>query len=77
MPVPISLLALKEVTILGSRNHHGLPEALSTLARHQTEARTLITHTFDIQQANEAYAMISAHQEPVGKVIFRMPAAQR
>jgi len=77
MPVPISLLALKEVTILGSRNHHGIPEALSTLDRHQAEARLLITHTFDIQQANEAYAMVAGHQEPVGKVVFRMPAAQR
>lgn len=76
MPVPISLLALKEVTILGSRNHHGIPEALVTLDRHQAEARRLITHTFDIQQANEAYAMIIGRQEPVGKVIFRMPAAQ-
>jgi L-gulonate 5-dehydrogenase len=76
MPVPIPLLALKEVTILGSRNHHGIPEALLTLVRHQAEARKLITHTFDIQQANEVYAMIAAHQEPVGKVVFRMPAAQ-
>lgn len=76
MPVPIPLLALKEVTILGSRNHHGIPEALETLDRHQAEARKLITHFFDIQQANEAYSMIEARQEPVGKVVFRMPAAQ-
>ena len=77
VPVPINLLALKEVTILGSRNHHGLPEALETLNRHREEARKLITHYFDIEQANEAYAMIEAHDEPVGKVVFRMPAAQQ
>jgi threonine dehydrogenase-like Zn-dependent dehydrogenase len=77
IPVPINLLALKEVTILGSRNHHGLPEALETLNRHREEARKLITHYFDIEQANEAYAMIEAHDEPVGKVVFRMPVAQQ
>jgi L-gulonate 5-dehydrogenase len=76
MPVPIPLLALKEVTVLGSRNHHGIPEALQTLNRHQDQARRLITHVFDIEQANQAYSMIEARQEPVGKVVFRMPAAQ-
>jgi L-gulonate 5-dehydrogenase len=77
MPVPIPLLTLKELTILGSRNHHGIPEALETLNRHQAEVRKLITHFFDIQQVNEAYSMIAAHREPVGKVVFRMPAAQQ
>ena len=76
LPAPIPLLALKEVTILGSRNHHGLPEALETLNRHQERVRKLITHYYDIQQANEAYEMILSRREPVGKVVFRMPAAQ-
>jgi len=76
LPVPINLLALKEITLLGSRNHHGIPEALATITRHQDQVRRLVTHFFPIQQANEAYAMVESHSEPVGKVIFRMPAAQ-
>lgn len=77
LPVDISKLALKEITLCGSRNHHGFPEAIDLVSRHREDVKRLITHHFPIDDINQAFEMITQKTEPVGKVVFDMPASKK
>ena len=70
IPVPIAELALKELDLLGSRNSLDLiPDGLRLLARHEPVVRTLITHRFPLAEINDAYRVMRARTEYVGKVV--------
>lgn len=73
IPVPMRTLALKELDLLGSRNSLNLiPAGLDLLARHAEVARSLVTHRFELGQINEAYQLMQARTEYVGKVVVNV-----
>jgi L-gulonate 5-dehydrogenase len=67
----------KELDILGSRNSLNLiPDALALLARHQEQARILLTHRFAFENLQEAYELMRSRTGNVGKILIEMPAAR-
>jgi Threonine dehydrogenase and related Zn-dependent dehydrogenases len=72
------VVPVKEVDLIGSRNSMNLiGEALEMIDRHQSEARSLITHRFDFDDLNAAFETMRSHTERVGKVAIDMPASRR
>lgn len=67
----------KELDILGSRNSLNLiPAALEVLNRHQDLADLLITHSFELENLNEAFGTMLDPANSVGKIVINMPAAE-
>lgn len=70
-------IPFKEIDIMGSRNSLNLiPDGLALLARHPSQARTLLTHRFGFRDLPKAYALMGNRTEKVGKIVIDMPAAR-
>jgi L-gulonate 5-dehydrogenase len=70
-------IPFKELDIMGSRNSLNLiPDGLALLARHPSQARTLLTHRFGFRDLPKAFALMGNRTEKVGKIVIDMPAAQ-
>jgi L-gulonate 5-dehydrogenase len=74
--LPLKDIPFKELDIMGSRNSLNLiPDGLALLARHPSQARTLLTHRFGFRDLPTAYALMANRTEKVGKIVIDMPAA--
>lgn len=74
-PLNMQHLQRKNLTLRsGTTVDHAryLAEALDHLRRHPTLAATLVTHTFPIEQLDDAYAIAADLQPSRGKVVIRM-----
>ncbi|MBT2555944.1 alcohol dehydrogenase catalytic domain-containing protein [Arthrobacter sp. ISL-5] len=68
-------LPFKELDLLGSRMSLNLiPDGLAMLARHQDQARALMTHRFDFHDLQQAYRLMQGRTEKIGKILIQMPA---
>ncbi|MDQ0620476.1 zinc-dependent alcohol dehydrogenase [Arthrobacter globiformis] len=75
--VPMNAMPFKEIDLLGSRNSLNLiPAGLELLARHRDQARALMTHRFAFENLQQAFELMRSRDEPVGKIVVDMPAAQ-
>ncbi|WP_087872650.1 alcohol dehydrogenase catalytic domain-containing protein [Arthrobacter globiformis] len=74
--VPMNAIPFKEIDLLGSRNSLNLiPAGLELLARHQDQARALMTHRFAFDNLQQAFELMRSRTEPVGKIVVDMPAS--
>ncbi|QCB96419.1 2-deoxy-scyllo-inosamine dehydrogenase [Arthrobacter sp. PAMC25564] len=70
-------IPFKELDLMGSRNSLDLiPDGLALLARHQDQARSLVTHRFGFENLQQAYELMRNRTGKVGKILIEMPAAQ-
>lgn len=74
---PLSLLAFKEIDLMGSRNSTGLmPEALALIGRHPDTVRRLLTHRFPISRLSDAFETMRDRTQRVGKILIDLPAGE-
>jgi L-iditol 2-dehydrogenase len=67
-----SIMRRKELTIFNvRRSNHETPEALDLLQAHPDWFAPLLTHTRDLEQIGEAFAIASQYRDGVGKMIVR------
>ncbi|MCI9134500.1 MAG: alcohol dehydrogenase catalytic domain-containing protein [Lachnospiraceae bacterium] len=69
-PVVYAKVNLKEARISGSRLEAGkFPVVIGALKRHEEHIKAQITHTFPMEQVNEAFALAASRDPAVGKVV--------
>jgi L-gulonate 5-dehydrogenase len=74
--VPMNTIPFKEIDLLGSRNSLNLiPAGLQLLARHQAQARALMTHRFGFEDLQQSFELMRSRTEPVGKIVVDLPGA--
>ncbi len=72
VPMDGSAMRRKELTIFNvRRSNHETQEALELLDAHAEWFAPLLTHTREIEQINEAFAIASQYRDGVGKMIVR------
>jgi L-iditol 2-dehydrogenase len=72
VPMDGSAMRRKELTIFNvRRSNHETHEALQLLDAHAEWFAPLLTHTRDIGQIDEAFAIASQYRDGVGKMIVR------
>lgn len=71
-PVVYAKINLKEARISGSRLESGkFPVVIEALPRHQAHIKAQITHSFPVEQINEAFELAAGRNPDVGKVIVK------
>jgi threonine dehydrogenase-like Zn-dependent dehydrogenase len=71
--IPVIEFSRKELDVLGSRNNAGLfPAAVDLVARSRERVRSLITHTYPLDETPEAIRFAIDHPEEVEKVVVRV-----
>ena len=71
--VPVIEFTRKELNVLGSRNNAGVfGDAVDLVRRNRDRVRSLITHTYELEQVAEAVQFAVDHPEQVQKVIVRV-----
>jgi len=72
VPMDGSAMRRKELTIFNvRRSNHETEEALELLNAHADWFSPLLTHTREVGQIGEAFAIASQYSEDVGKMIVR------
>ena len=72
VPMDGSAMRRKELTIFNvRRSNHEAQEALELLHAHTEWFAPLLTHTREIEQIDDAFAIASQYQDGVGKMIVR------
>jgi L-iditol 2-dehydrogenase len=72
IPMDGSAMRRKELTIFNvRRSNHETQEALELLDAHAEWFAPVLTHTREIEQINEAFAIASQYRDDVGKMIVR------
>jgi len=75
LSVPVIEFTRKELNVLGSRNNAGVfADAVDLVTRHQERVRSLITHTYALDQVPEAIRYAIDHPDQVEKVIVTVAA---
>lgn len=73
LSVPVIEFTRKELTVLGSRNNAGVfGGAVDLVTRYQKSVRSLITHTYTLEQVPEAIRFAIDHPDQVEKVIVNV-----
>ena len=73
LSVPVIEFTRKELNVLGSRNNAGVfGGAVDLVTRHQEAVRSLITHTYELDQVPEAIRFAIDHPDQVEKVIVKV-----
>lgn len=63
----------KEVTVIGSHSSPGVWEdLLACAAAGRYDLKSLVSHVFSLDQADEAFQLLDSPKEPTQKVILRM-----
>lgn len=73
LAVPVIEFTRKELNVLGSRNNAGVfGDAVDLVRRNQERVRSLITHTYRLEQVPDAIRHAIDHPDEVEKVIVRV-----
>lgn len=73
LSVPVIEFTRKELNVLGSRNNAGVfGDAVDLVRRRRDTVRSLITHTYSLEQVPEAIRYAIDHPDEVEKVIVRI-----
>jgi threonine dehydrogenase-like Zn-dependent dehydrogenase len=71
IPVDMDIVVAKEISILGSiANPNAFPAALRLIAEGRVQVRPLISHHFDLEQAEQAFDQIEHKEIPYLRVVL-------
>jgi L-gulonate 5-dehydrogenase len=71
--IPVITFSRKELTVLGSRNNAGVfGAALDLVQRLNDQLRVLITHRYDLSQAQDALTLALDHPQHAQKVLLTL-----
>lgn len=69
--IPVIEFTRKEVSVLGSRNNAGIfAESVDLVRRHRDTVRSLVSHTFPLDEIATALPFAAAHPDTVEKAVI-------